>query len=98
MPFGLPSAPTLLHSEFTESLDDEHCPNCGWDREDALADPQAAFNAGILLAVEASDQSPFTVQAATTLYAYYWRCPNSVGIRCGCLFTTEEESTAGAMA
>ncbi len=77
MPFGLPSKPPE-EVDFEESLDDETCPECGWDREEAASDPHTAFNAGVLLAVEQSEGSPYTAQSATTLMALYWACPNLV--------------------
>ncbi len=106
MPFGLPSQPPEGH-EFVESMDDVSCPVCGWDREEAASDPHSAFNAGVLLAVEQSEGSPYTAQSATSLLALYWRCPNPVpnpdGVpdatkRCDTFLTTEEDVTYGAMA
>jgi hypothetical protein len=103
---GLPDQPPPdLLEQFVESQDDETCPVCGWDTEEARTDPQAAFNSGILIAVEQS-ASPFTAQSATSIVAEYWRCPNPTEYgptpnqsgRCGTLFTTENDVTFGAMA
>ncbi len=108
---GLPNRPPP-ELEFSESLDDETCPNCGWDTEQAREDPQRAFNDRILLAVEQSEGSPFTVQSATTLVAMYFRCPNNRTVKpdtdpttqseshdvpCHTFFTIEEDLTLGAM-
>lgn len=86
MAFGLPDSPPE-GVEFRESLDDETCPECGWDREKAAEDPQRAFNSGILIAVEPSEGSPFT-SMGTSLTANYWKCPG-----CGTHFSTEDESS-----
>ncbi len=79
MALGLPDHPPE-GLKFEDSLDDESCPVCGWDREDAATDPQAAHNAGMLVAVE-REQSPFTSMQAAVLLAWYWRCPNLLNSR-----------------
>jgi rubrerythrin len=84
MAFGLPTSPPE-GLEFEDSHDDETCPSCGWDREKAAEDPQAAHNSGILLAIESGEGSPFTAMS-TSLTANYWKCPE-----CGTYFTTEDE-------
>jgi len=101
MALGLPDKPPDdIIVSFQESHDDETCPECGWDREEAALDPQAAFNAGVLLAVEFED-IPFAAMQGATQAAYYWRCAGegAPGTRCDNLFTTEEEiSGAGTAA
>lgn len=91
MAYGLPDQPPE-GLEFQDSLDDETCPNCGWDTEPARLDHNAAFNGGILLAVEIAQGSPFGAMGGAQVAALYFRCPS-----CHVHFTTEEESFLGAM-
>ncbi len=78
--------------EFIESPDDESCPSCGWDSEPARLDYNAAFNKGVLLAVEVADGSPYGAMGGAMVSAIYYRCPT-----CSSLFSTEEETFLGAM-
>jgi hypothetical protein len=72
MALGLPSEPAGdLSKEEYEEAPDEYCPRCGWDSSEVQLDPQSAFNAGVLLAVEEADGSPFTSMGATQLLAWY---------------------------
>ncbi len=92
MALGVPDHPPE-GLEFRESLDDESCPVCEWDTNEASLDPQASHNNGILIAIE-REQSPYSAMQAAVLLAKYWRCPNKIeDDRCLTLFTTEEEVT-----
>ncbi len=88
MTLGLPDKPPD-DIEFRESVDDETCPECGWDREDGVQDPQRAYNSRVLYAVERGEQSPFGAMGGAILLAYYWKCH-----KCDTNFTTEEEVTS----
>ncbi len=89
--YGVPDQPPE-GIEFKDSLDDESCPNCGYDTEDARLDHNAAFNAGVILAVNVQSGG-FAAASGTQFATLYFRCPE-----CKTPFSTDEESFVGGMA
>jgi hypothetical protein len=89
---GIPSLPPP-DVEFTDSVDDEHCPHCEWDASDVFMDRHDAHSKGILLAIELEDTPIFGSMAGLIMMAYYLRCPQCEGF-----FTIEDETHTGAMA
>lgn len=85
---GIPNVvPENVLNETVESADDIHCPNCGFDTQAAILDPQRAHSEGWLIAVEEPEGTVFMQAGGVVLYAYYFSCP-----QCQTLFSCEMES------
>ncbi len=74
------------------SVDDDTCPKCEWDTEPARMDHNAAYNAGVLLAVQIV-KGGFSAASGTSFATLYFSCPN-----CKTFFSIDEESFVGGMA